>query len=197
MPRAETQLGWPDELSTVSSISASRAGWPFTNAANLFSLNQKHLPQSSAAIRLWHAIVGSQNKRVMANENHTRRITGTQLLASPQINHYMHENKIRIYIPGSFGKIAMGRNLNLPGSFGRILLSANLNRAPALATLSLYVSHLRRPASPPSSSGDQCAAGPGLNRFSKSNERTPAAAPAGFFIASGPSCRQRKALNQK
>jgi phosphoribosyl-AMP cyclohydrolase len=58
-----------------------------------------------------------------------------------------------------------------------------LNRAPALATLSFYVSHLRRPAPSSPSSGDQCAAGPGLDRFCKSNERTPAAVPAGFFIA--------------
>lgn len=67
------------------------------------------------------------------------------------------------------------------GSFGRIAARLNLNQAPAPATLSLYVSHPRRPASPPSSSGDHHAASPGLIRFSKSNERTPAAVTGGLF----------------
>jgi hypothetical protein len=55
-------------------------------------------------------------------------------------------------------------------------------RARPLDTLVVYVSNPRRPASSPSPSGDQSAAGPGLTRFCKSNERTPAAIPAGFFI---------------
>jgi hypothetical protein len=58
-----------------------------------------------------------------------------------------------------------------------------LSRARPLDTLLAYVSDPRRPASPPSPSGDQHAAAPGLTRFCKSNERTPAAIPAGFFIA--------------
>ena len=58
-----------------------------------------------------------------------------------------------------------------------------LSRNNPLGTLFFYVSDLRRPASSSPSSGDQCAAGPGLNRFCKSNERMPAAVPAGFFIA--------------
>jgi hypothetical protein len=60
---------------------------------------------------------------------------------------------------------------------------AILSRARPPVTLFLYVSDPRRPASPPSPSGDQCAAGPGLIRFCKSNERMPAAVPAGFFIS--------------
>jgi hypothetical protein len=76
-----------------------------------------------------------------------------------------------------------------------------LSRAGSPATLLLYVSDTRRPASPSPPSGDHigrtggasplcgfqnCVAGPGLIRFCKSNERMPAAVPAGFFIASLP-----------
>jgi hypothetical protein len=71
---------------------------------------------------------------------------------------------------------------------GKITLAGwrNLNPKHPLATLFLYVSRLRRPPSSSPPSGDHHAAGPGLKRISKSNERTPAAVPAGFFIASGP-----------
>jgi hypothetical protein len=65
----------------------------------------------------------------------------------------------------------------------------NLSRARPLDTLLLYVSDTRRPASPSSPSGDQSAAAPGLTRFCKSNERTPAAKPAGFFIPPRPVTR--------
>jgi hypothetical protein len=65
----------------------------------------------------------------------------------------------------------------------------NLSRARTLDTLLAYVSDPRRPASPSSPSGDQSAAAPGLTRFSKSNERTPAARPAGFFIPPCPVTR--------
>jgi hypothetical protein len=126
----------------------------------------------------------------MTNQTQTARTTSTQLFASPDITAHPHENKTLAKSSGSFGRIALHRNPPLSGSFGRILLPPNLNQTRALATLSLYVSPLRRPAASPSSSGDHYAAGPGLKRFSKSNERTPAAVPAGFFIASGPSCRQ-------
>jgi hypothetical protein len=63
----------------------------------------------------------------------------------------------------------------------RPLSDAALNHHHPLATLSLYVSDSRRPPSS-SPSGDQCAARPGLIGFYKSNERMPAAVPAGFFI---------------
>lgn len=72
----------------------------------------------------------------------------------------------------------------------------NLSHRPPPATLSLYVSPLRRPASSPSSSGDQCAAGPGLIRFCKLNERMPAALPAGFFLAPCPAAVRRHSLKR-
>ena len=102
-------------------------------------------------------------------------------------------------ISGSFGKIALHREPtpsgsfrkinsrpNVSGSFRKTSPNRNLNHNNPLATLILYVSRLRQSPSSPPSSGDLHAAGPGLIRSSKSNERTPAAVPAGFFIAAGP-----------
>jgi hypothetical protein len=62
-------------------------------------------------------------------------------------------------------------------------LTGPLYRGLSFATLLAYVSDPRRPVPSSPSSGDQCVAGLGLIRFCKSNERLPAAVPAGFFIA--------------
>jgi hypothetical protein len=90
-------------------------------------------------------------------------------------------------------KVFFPREPNLTPAKSGIHRRAILSRARPLTgplygdisfdTLLAYVSEPRRPAPPSPPSGDQCAAGPGLIRFCKSNERLPAALPAGFFIA--------------
>jgi hypothetical protein len=72
--------------------------------------------------------------------------------------------------------------LNLTSDKYGVFNRAFLSRARHLATLFVYVSEPHSPAPPPPS-GDVCVAGPGLIRSCKSNERMPAAVPAGFFIA--------------
>jgi hypothetical protein len=72
---------------------------------------------------------------------------------------------------------------NLPPAKSGFPRPSFLSRARPVATLFVYVSEPDRPAPPSPPSGNVCVAGPGLIRFCKSNERMPAAVPAGFFIA--------------
>jgi len=173
---ARGQVGAP-WLSTVGS------GTPITTPATFLSLNQKSLTTFPAFCPVWSCNSESRTN-VMIADSRMNRIArtwgsnGTEFSpshsANPKQQTPLTSNWLR---------------------FHEFSSSSAWNRAHPLATLSFYVSHLRRPASSAPSSGDQCAAGPDLNRFCKSNERTPAAVPAGFFIAPRPDRARAKVKN--
>ena len=158
---------------------------PFTSGSCSYLAESKALNKSGALSSLSRCHSRVAKSRAMTYHKQTARTGNARRFAQPHVAVYFNENNILPDPSGSFGKITLHPKPNLSGSFGRIHSARNLNQTAAPATLSLYVSPLRRPASPSPSSGDHHAAGPdfqeSLIRFSKSNERTPAAVTGGLF----------------
>jgi len=139
-------------------------------------------------------------------QNRKTKIKKSQNKVNPTSDHYgaRHSEKRK--------KVIFPHDPNLKSGEYRRPHPAILSCARSLDTLLFYVSDPRRPASPSSPSGDHdgrtgasplcgfqiCVAGPGLIRFCKSNERMPAAIPAGFFYEAhrpkGPLCAIKKML---
>ena len=161
------------------------------------SLNQKHLSRFSPATPISPCHSRIANKpQPMTNQNQPARTTDTQRPASPQIKAYPIANNTLNRPSGSFGKIISRRRLALAGFVRQNPARPNLNQTPALATLSLYVSPLRRPASSPSPSGNHHAAGPGLNRFLSQTKGRPPRYRRAFLLPPDP-VQATKAAKQK
>jgi hypothetical protein len=95
-----------------------------------------------------------------------------------------NEKTKKVFFPGEPNLTPAKSGSHRPAFLSRARpLTGPLYGDLSFATLLAYVSDPRRPASPSPPSGNVCVAGPGLIRFCKSNERMPAAVPAGFFIA--------------
>jgi hypothetical protein len=133
--------------------------------------------------------LGRKNRK---SENAERSEPNLGQIRSPRAPE--RKNKKRVFSPRTQFGIER-KPVPIDARHTSIRHAAILSRAWSPATLLLYVSDPRRPASPSSPSGDQSTAGPGLIRFCKSNERMPAAVPAGFFYEAhrpkGPLCAKK------
>jgi hypothetical protein len=101
-----------------------------------------------------------------------------------------NEKTKKVFFPGEPNLTPAKSGSHRPAILSRARpLTGPLYGGLCFDTLFVYVSKPRRPAPPSPPSGNMCVAGPGLIRFCKSNERMPAAVPAGFFIAPCPVTR--------